>query len=101
MPRFDLTPDELRRYRPEVTEPADFDAFWSRTLEEARHLVHPATLTRVGSPLRLLEVFDLEFSGFAGDRIRGWVIAPAGVEPPLPAVVEYVGYGAGRGLPIR
>ncbi|NCD17344.1 MAG: acetylxylan esterase, partial [Actinobacteria bacterium] len=36
MPRFDLPLDELRTYRPDVSEPADFDDFWSRTLAEAR-----------------------------------------------------------------
>lgn len=99
MPRFDFPPAELRRYRPEVAEPADFDTFWRRTLDEARRLVRPATLTRVASPLRLVEVYDLEFSGFGGDRVRGWLVAPTGVEETLPAVVEYVGYGSGRGLP--
>ena len=99
MARFDFAPAELRRYRPEVREPADFDTFWARTLEDSRRLAQPATLTRVDSPLRLVEVYDLEFSGFGGDRVRGWVILPAGSREPLPAVVEYVGYGAGRGLP--
>ena len=99
MARFDFAPDELRRYRPEVAEPADFDAFWSRTLEESRRRVQPATLTRVESPLTLVEVYDLEFSGFAGDRVRGWVIVPGGADGPLPAIVQYVGYGGGRGLP--
>ena len=99
MPRFDFAPDELRRYRPEVSEPADFDDFWARTLEESRKLSRPATLTRVDSPLRLVEVDDLEFSGFAGDRVRGWVVRPAEATGPLPVIVQYVGYGGGRGLP--
>jgi len=99
MARFDLAPDELRRYRPEVAEPGDFDAFWARTLDESRRLVRPAVLTPVETPLSLVEVFDLEFSGYAGDRVRGWVIKPAGAEGPLPAIVQFVGYGGGRGLP--
>ena len=99
MPRFDFEPDVLRSYRPDVAEPADFDAFWSSTLEESRALVQPPTLTRADTALTMVEVDDLEFSGFGGDRVRGWVLRPAGVPGPLPAVVEYLGYGGGRGLP--
>jgi len=35
MALFDLPLAELRGYRPEREEPADFDAFWKRTLDEA------------------------------------------------------------------
>ena len=41
---------------------------------------------------------DLTFTGFDGDEIRGWVVRPHGDEV-LPAVIEYIGYGGGRGLP--
>ncbi len=99
MPRFDLPLEELRDYRPEVAEPADFDAFWARTLAESRALARPAQLTRVDSPLRAVEVYDVRFSGFAGDPIAGWLLLPADGSDPLPAVVEYRGYGGGRGLP--
>lgn len=99
MPRFDLPPEELRTYRPEVAEPADFDAFWERTLAESRALATPAQLERIDSPLRAVEVYDVRFSGFAGEQIAGWLLLPADRSGPLPAVVEYVGYGGGRGLP--
>lgn len=36
MALFDLPVDELREYRSASAEPADFDAFWSKTLQEAR-----------------------------------------------------------------
>ncbi|WP_394553858.1 acetylxylan esterase [Agromyces sp. MMS24-JH15] len=99
MPRFDLQSAELRAYRPDVAEPADFDAFWARTLAESRAVATPPRLERVDSPLALVDVFDVTFSGFAGDPVRGWLVVPAGASAPLPTVVEYVGYGGGRGLP--
>lgn len=99
MPRFDLSPAELRTYRPVVAEPADFDAFWQRTLASSRRLAAPAERTRVESPLKLVDVYDLTFSGYGGDRVRGWFVVPAGASGPLPTVVEYNGYGGGRGLP--
>ena len=38
MAAFDLPLDQLRAYRPERTEPDDFDAFWAETLAESRTL---------------------------------------------------------------
>jgi cephalosporin-C deacetylase len=99
MPRFDLSPEELRVYRPEVVEPDDFDDFWSATLRESRERAQPVRLRRVESPLRAVEVHDVTFSGFDGDPVRAWLTRPAGARGPLPAVVEYNGYGGGRGLP--
>ncbi|WP_127791833.1 acetylxylan esterase [Agromyces sp. LHK192] len=99
MPRLDLTRAELHEYRPQVAEPADFDAFWERTLAESRAVAESPELTKVDSPLKLVDVYDLDFSGFAGDRVRGWVVVPAGTTEPLPTVVEFIGYNGGRGLP--
>jgi cephalosporin-C deacetylase len=99
MPRFDLPVAELRSYRPAVQTPDDFDEFWARTLAESRAVAQPPTLTRVESPLTLVEVYDVSFSGFGGDAVRGWFVVPAGASGPLPTVVEFNGYGGGRGLP--
>lgn len=101
MPRFDLPLDELQSYRPDIPEPSDFDAFWTDTLTAARSHDGPATITPHVTPLTQLEVFDVAFPGFAGDPVRAWLTVPAGAEEPLPAVVEFNGYGGGRGLPVE
>jgi cephalosporin-C deacetylase len=98
---FDLPLDELRTYRPERDEPDDFDAFWRSTLDEARTARRPTEFAPAHPELRALEVFDVTFSGFGGHAIRGWLILPRHRSGPLPAVVEFVGYGGGRGLPIH
>ncbi|MER7890017.1 acetylxylan esterase [Micromonospora sp. NPDC094482] len=91
--------DQLQRYTPTVVEPDDFDEFWAATLAEAA--TRPVLLDVRPEPtdLRLLETWDVTFAGFAGDPVRAWYTRPAGVDTPLPAVVEYAGYGRGRGLP--
>lgn len=99
MPRFDLSPAELAVYRPDVREPHDFDGFWERTLQESRARGGEVTRERVATPFTVLEVFDVTFPGFDGDPVRAWLTLPRGAEGPLPAVVEYNGYGGGRGLP--
>ena len=99
---FDLPLPELERYLPEVDEPADFDAFWEATLDEARGFDFPPQVTPVETGLSLVDVLDVTFAGFAGQPIKAWLVRPAGSsDRALPAVVEYIGYGGGRGLPIE
>ena len=99
MPRFDLSLPELREYRPQVAEPADFDDFWRSTLAESRRFPTEPRLTRQESSLTQVEVYDLVFPGFGGQPVHAWYLLPAGTSGPLPAIVEYNGYGGGRGLP--
>lgn len=103
MPLFDLPLDQLVAYRPDVVEPAGLDDYWRTTLAEAaRHepLVH---VDPVPDDLALVRSWDVTFAGFAGEPVRAWYTRPAGVDPqqPLPVVVEYLGYGRGRGLPFE
>lgn len=101
MALFDLPLDQLERYTPAVPEPADFDAFWRASLATAD--AGPLILDlRRAEPtgLSVFETWDVTFSGFGGDPVRAWYTRPAGADArALPAVVEYLGYGRGRGLP--
>jgi len=99
MPRFDLPLEELRVYRPRVVEPSDFDDFWAQTISEARAADWAPRVTRVESVLTSVEVNDVEFAGFGGDPIRAWYLVPSNSVGRLPTVVEFNGYGGGRGLP--
>ncbi|GLY57912.1 MAG: acetylxylan esterase [Cellulosimicrobium funkei] len=111
MPLFDLPLPELETYAPALDEPADLDAFWARTLAESREaggdLARSVRLERVETGLDLVVVDDVTFPGFAGQPVKAWLVRPAeaaraaaaGDGAPLPAVVEFLGYGGGRGLP--
>ncbi|HMM29552.1 MAG TPA: acetylxylan esterase [Aggregatilineaceae bacterium] len=98
MALFDKPLEELRVYKPERTEPADFDAFWRHTLDETRRHPLDPCFEPVEPLLRTVEVFDVTFSGYAGQRIKGWLVLPRQREEPLPCVVQFIGYGGGRGL---
>ena len=99
MAYFDLPEAELRTYHPERHEPADFDTFWTQTLNEARELARVTQFKPVQVPLTTVEVFDVTFSGAAGTPVRGWLVLPRAQRGALPCVVEFLGYGGGRGLP--
>jgi cephalosporin-C deacetylase len=99
MAMFDLPLDQLRAYRPELPEPADFDEFWARTLTGAREHDLKAELTPVDALLPGVRVFDVRFSGFGGERVAAWLLVPATASGPVPCVVQFIGYGGGRGRP--
>lgn len=94
---YDLPADELRRYSPPIEEPIDFDGFWQETL--ALSPPRELDLRRVPGPFEDVDVFDVRFSGFGGDPISGWLLTPSRRVGPLAAIVEFKGYGEGRGLP--
>lgn len=99
MAQFDLPLDELHEYRSASVEPEDFDAFWSKTLQETREHDLDARFEPVEAGLTTVDVYDVTFSGFGGHPVKGWLRLPAGATEPLPVVVEFIGYGGGRGLP--
>ena len=94
---YDLDAAALTTYLPDVEEPADFDEFWATTLAEARTFPIDVRATLVDPGLDLVEVFDVSFSGFDGQRITAWLTLPRG-GADLPGIVTYNGYGGGRGL---
>jgi cephalosporin-C deacetylase len=98
---FDLPLAGLEAYRPDREEPDDFDAFWAETLREARTLASAPVFETVTTALRTVRVDDVTFSGYGGQPIRAWLIAPADAAAPLPTIVEYIGYGGGRAFPFQ
>lgn len=98
MPFFDMPLHELSTYRPEVNIPDDFDGFWAETLAAARqHPLNPV-FERINYHLSAVEIYDVTFSGYAGQRIKGWLVLPSHRSEKLPCMVEYLGYGGGRGF---
>ena len=99
---YDLDIDLLKTYRPARREPADFDLFWSSSVEEAHRWPLAAVFAPALTPLQNVEVLDVTFNGFGGNPIKAWMILPADRgSGMLPCVVQYVGYSGGRGAAIE
>ena len=96
---FDMPLEELERYRPALSEQPDFDDFWQRSLAETRAHSLDARFEAVDFGLRTIDVFDVTFAGYAGQAIKGWFLLPRARSEPLSCVVQYIGYGGGRGFP--
>jgi len=97
---FDLPLEQLQKYLPNRVEPADFDDFWSKTLADAHQYPLDAVFEPVEMGLKLVEAYDVTFRGFGGQPIKGWFLLPRQRSAALPCVVEFIGYGGGRGNPL-
>jgi len=96
---YDLAPAALAGYRPDRDEPDDFEAFWKQTLAQEDG---PPAIETVAVPARLstVDVFDVTFAGYGRMPVKAWLVQPKGARGPLPCIVQFVGYGDGRGAPI-
>ena len=99
MALFDMPLEKLREYVPAREEASDFDRFWSDTLEQSRTAQQFPAFEPVDSGLRAVESFDVTFSGYNGQPVKGWLNLPRERSGPLPGVVEYIGYSGGRSFP--
>lgn len=99
MPFPDLLQPDLDAYRSKVETPHDFGSFWEITLADSRAAGGAVNVVPVATGLRAVEAFDVTFPGFGGHPVRGWLVLPTHRSGPLPLVVQYIGYGGGRGLP--
>ena len=97
----DLDEAGLREYRSVYQAPADFDEFWQRTLNEATEIPLDVRIERVDTNLQTIDVYDVTFAGYAGHPIRAWLrlprLLPHPLAQPLPGIVQFHGYGSGRG----
>lgn len=94
---FDLPIDQLRAHTSTQVDPVDFDEFWAATLQSARAFPLLHRVTPVDAGLSTLDVYDVRFGGFGGEEIAAWLRVPHGTTAPLPAIVQFHGYGRGRG----
>nr|WP_211198445.1 acetylxylan esterase [Devosia aurantiaca] len=98
MPFPDLVHPAIDTYESAVQTPADFVQFWASTIAEARALGGEVSMVPAQTTLKLVEVFDVTFPGFGGHPVKGWLMLPRERSGKLPLVVQYVGYGGGRGF---
>lgn len=96
----DLDRAGLAAYRSAYRAPADFAEFWAKTLAEAAEFELDPRLVAVDTPLTTVDVFDVTFAGFGGHPVRGWLRVPRGHHGCLPGIVQFHGYGSGRGAAI-
>lgn len=94
---FDLPLDQLKTYQPPLTELSGFDTFWDHTIAKSRKFPLNARFEAVDSGLHSVDVFDITFNGYGGTPIESWLLLLNVRSEALACVVEFIGYGGGRG----
>jgi cephalosporin-C deacetylase len=96
---YDMSLEEMLTYAPARQEPPDFDAFWQESIAQTRRHPLDARFEPVDYGLHAQETYDVTFAGYDGQPVKGWLLLPRQRPAPVPCVVEYIGYGGGRGFP--
>lgn len=93
MPVFEMPLEELRRYPGRNPQPADFDAYWARALDEVAAVDGQVELRPVSYAAAFADCFDLHFTGVGGARIYAKYLRPrAAADGGHPAVIVFHGY---------
>jgi cephalosporin-C deacetylase len=89
---FDLSLNELKKYKGITPCPKDFDAYWEKALTDMRALDPKLELVPASFQVPGVECFDMYFSGVNGARIYTKFLRPAKIEKPCPVVLMFHGY---------
>jgi cephalosporin-C deacetylase len=101
----DLPLSQLQQYRPDLTEQADFDAFWQQTLAQSQQQPLNAKLEEYPYSARQVTIYRLQYDGFGtGTRINGWYLVPKnplnlGRDGKSLGIIQYHGYSGSKGRP--
>jgi cephalosporin-C deacetylase len=99
MPLIDLSLEELKVYKPELTKENDFDSFWEETKKQSNRLPLNAEIVEYDYTIKEVSVYNAYYDGFSGNRLNGWYILPknASKDCKVPVVIYYHGYGGNKG----
>jgi cephalosporin-C deacetylase len=97
MPQIDMPLEKLKQYEGRNPRPEDFDAYWSRALEEMKAVNANVELVPSSFNVPSADCFDLYFTGVRGARIHAKYVRPKNVPGPHPAIVQFHGYTGSAG----
>lgn len=91
MPLLDMPLHELREYRGRNPRPADFDAFWDRTLAETHAIPADIELRQADFETSFATCRHLFFTGLGGARVHAKLLIPKSPGPHH-ALLHFHGY---------
>jgi cephalosporin-C deacetylase len=94
---FDFPLEQLKTYQGINPRPADFDAFWDKSLAEMHSLDPKVELIPAEFQIPVAECFHLYFTGVGGARVHAKYLRPKNVPAPHPAVLMFHGYTGDSG----
>ena len=94
MPLIDMPLEELQEYRGSSPCPADFDAFWDRSLAEMNAIDPAPVYTPYPMQSKLADCYELRFRSTKGATIYAKLVTPKGeASAKRPALLHFHGLG--------
>ena len=94
----DMPLEKLKTYTGINPRPADFDAFWDRSIAEMLAIDPKVEMIPAKFQTEYAECFDLYFTGIGGSRIYAKLLRPRNpADRKGPAVIQYHGYSGDGG----
>ncbi len=100
MPSIDMPIEQLRQYKPSLYREGDFEAYWDKTIAQAKSQPINAELIPYNLPAKGLICYAVRFDGFEGGRIAGWYVRPDS-SGPFPGLCIYHGYSGRSPRPME
>ena len=97
MPLIDMPLEQLKTSQGRNPKPADFDAFWDRSLAAMRAVDPKCEFRPAPFQTSFTDCFDLFFDGVGGSRIHAKLWKPKGATGKRPAVLVFHGYSGNCG----
>jgi cephalosporin-C deacetylase len=88
---YDMSLEELKKYKPELTRQPDFKEFWETALDELAKVGLKYELQPYEYPAKGVKVCRVTFSGFLKADIDGWFAVPEATGK-YPGIVAFHGY---------
>ncbi len=97
MPAIDMPLEQLKTYQGTNPKPADFDAFWDRSLKELNAIDPKVELTPAPFFSSIADAYHLTFTSTKGARIYAKLLKPKHINEKAPAILLFHGLsGASR-----
>ncbi|MGL6063990.1 MAG: alpha/beta fold hydrolase [Fusobacteriaceae bacterium] len=93
VPSLDMPLEELKKYNGINLKPKDFDEYWIKALKDLEEIEEKYTLTPSSFITPNILCYDLKFNGINNENIYVKFLIPKQKEKPLPAIIEFHGYG--------
>ncbi|MBR2354551.1 MAG: acetylxylan esterase [Clostridia bacterium] len=97
MPTIDMPLEKLHQYQGRNPRPADFDEFWETALAEMRATDPKVELVPVDLPSKIVDFYDLYFTGTKGARIHAKLAKPKNIKGKAPAILKFHGLSGNAG----
>ena len=97
MPQLDMPLSKLQEYMGRTPRPADFDAFWERSLAEMNAIDPKPEFKPHEFRSNCADLFELRFTSTKGAVIFGKVAVPKNIKGKVPAVLIFHGLGGDGG----